>query len=97
MKKAGILTFHKSINYGSVLQAYALLQTIIKIGNPVEIIDYQQKNYKYLYGILRKPCSLDNIKYNLINCCFLKALLTRKKNFENFRKKYLHLLSLIHI
>lgn len=91
MKKAGILTFHKSINYGSVLQAYALLQTIIKIGNPVEIIDYQQKNYKYLYGILRKPCSLDNIKYNLINCCFLKALLTRKKNFENFRKKYLHL------
>lgn len=79
MKKAGILTFHKSINYGSVLQAYALLQTIIKIGNPVEIIDYQQKNYKYLYGILRKPCSLDNIKYNFINCCFLKALLTRKK------------------
>lgn len=91
MKKTGILTFHKSINYGSVLQAYALLRAIRKTGNSVEVIDYQQKNYDYIYGIFRKPISLDNIKFNVVNAYFSKVLRLRKKNFEEFRKKYLNL------
>ena len=28
IKKVGILTFHKAINYGAVLQAYALSSTL---------------------------------------------------------------------
>ena len=41
VKKIGILTFHKSINYGSVLQAFALSDLLSKRGYAVEIIDYE--------------------------------------------------------
>ena len=37
----GILTFHRAVNYGAVLQAYALQQTLNEIGIPNEVIDYR--------------------------------------------------------
>lgn len=40
MKKVGILTYHRSINYGAMLQAYALRHTIQKLGYNTEVIDY---------------------------------------------------------
>ena len=39
--KIGILTFHRAINYGAVLQCYALFKTLIEMGHDVEIIDYR--------------------------------------------------------
>lgn len=47
--KIGILTYHQAINYGAVLQAYALANEI-KSKFPlceVEIIDYEHKNRKF--------------------------------------------------
>lgn len=38
--KIGILTFHRSRNYGAILQAYGLTKTIKRLGNEIEIIDY---------------------------------------------------------
>lgn len=38
--KIGILTFHRAHNYGAVLQAYALQETLKEMGHDVEIIDY---------------------------------------------------------
>ena len=46
MKKIGIITFHKAINYGSVLQAYSLQHLLESEGYLVEIIDYEPKKYK---------------------------------------------------
>lgn len=50
MKKVGIITFHASHNYGSMLQAYALQQTVLKLGYECEIINLrtkiQRKNYR---------------------------------------------------
>ena len=40
MKKVGILTFHRAINYGAVLQAYALQSKVMDLGFDAEIIDY---------------------------------------------------------
>lgn len=40
MKKTGIMTFHRALNYGAVLQAYALQQTITKLGADCELVDY---------------------------------------------------------
>ena len=49
-KKIGILTYHRSINYGAFLQAYSLYNAIKKrYGDKwiVEIIDYEsEKAYK---------------------------------------------------
>ena len=39
--KIGILTFHSALNYGAILQTYALQQSIKKSGADVEIINYQ--------------------------------------------------------
>ena len=39
--KIGILTFHRAINYGAVLQCYALYTTLQSMGHDVEIIDYR--------------------------------------------------------
>ena len=36
-KKIGILTFHSIPNYGSILQAYALQKTILKLGSDSSI------------------------------------------------------------
>lgn len=57
--KVGIITFHASHNYGSMLQAYALQQTILRMGHECEIInfrtDIQRSGYKpfYLRGGIR--------------------------------------------
>lgn len=45
MDNIGIITFHCSYNYGSVLQAYALQKYLTKCGYTVKIIDYRSKNY----------------------------------------------------
>ncbi len=56
--RIGIITFHRSHNYGAVLQAYALLTTLKSIGHDDEIIDYWPK-YRAgqydLFGIPNKP------------------------------------------
>lgn len=40
MSKVGILTFHNSNNHGAMLQAFALQETLSKLGNSVQIINY---------------------------------------------------------
>ena len=42
--KFGILTFHKSRNYGAVLQAYALCSVLNDLGVETDIIDYSCSN-----------------------------------------------------
>lgn len=39
--KIGIITFHASHNYGSMLQAYALQQTVLGMGLDCEIINFR--------------------------------------------------------
>lgn len=54
MFKIGILTYHYSVNYGAVLQAYGLYQFLSDRNYDVEFIDYRPQtarnsNLKYLY------------------------------------------------
>lgn len=44
LKKVGVVTMHKVINYGSFLQAYATQFIIEKLGYECEIIDYEFPN-----------------------------------------------------
>lgn len=47
--KIGILTYHFAINYGAVLQCYALQQTLHEMGyDDVEIINYNTYNWRLL-------------------------------------------------
>ena len=87
MEKIGILTFHKSINYGSVLQAWALC-TALKEYN-VSVIDYEPDIYIYNYGLFSRTKGL---KYNvnrLLNCMAIKRQI---QGFAEFRSEYLPLM-----
>jgi len=63
--KIGIITFHRVINYGGVLQAYALQQAMQSLTNndEIEIVDYINPHFEQQYApfsvsMLRHPKSL---------------------------------------
>ena len=56
--KVGILTFSEENNYGAMLQAYALQETVAGLGHAVEIIRYPRdpellQHYRHLYWRMR--------------------------------------------
>lgn len=57
--RVGILTFHAVLNYGAMLQAYALSETITDLGHSCEIIDYRTKFFDEQY----KPIHMKNIRH----------------------------------
>lgn len=69
MKKIGILTFNRVINYGAVLQAYAS-KTVFNNYTKTEIINYKNENIERAYSLYSK---------NIIKR-FFKHLQFSKKN-----------------
>lgn len=56
-KRAGILTFHRALNYGAVLQSYALTKILESQGFEACVVDYRQPSIERQHGIraLLKP------------------------------------------
>lgn len=83
----GIITFHRSINYGAVLQAYALRRFIEKNNINVNVIDYVNRKDEEKYRLIQFNSFKDCIK------SLLKFYFNRKKKqkFIDFRKEYLSL------
>lgn len=82
--KVGVLTFSEADNYGAMLQAFALIQTIKSIGCDCSLIRYRNKNiwksYNYV-GLSERHSFLNYLKKNFELCLFKK----RKQAFEEFR------------
>ena len=91
VKKIGILTFHKSINYGSVLQAFALSDLLRKRGYDAEIIDYEPASYTAQYRIFEENTTIHNVAANIRRLSVFDILWKQKRGFEKFREKYLPL------
>ena len=86
MKKIGIITYHRSINYGALLQAYALYTKIRSLGFECQIIDYLSGPVEDDYRCRpRQRCfSWKNYFAHNLYC----ILHVKKKNkFIHFRKK----------
>ena len=94
--KIGILTFHRALNYGAVLQCYALFTVLKEMGHDVEVIDYRAQSIEKE----RKAINLKALK----NKSWPKRLETfvlvpfrfvfrRKaaKTFDTFLSKYIRL------
>lgn len=86
--KIGILTFQQAINYGAVLQLYALQKTIRKLGIDSEVINYISPKLENDYKIIRYNDGLKNL---LASIFCAKAFYERKRRFKIFEKKYLNL------
>ena len=93
MKKVGIITFHQAINYGAVLQAYALKEVCNQLGYEAHIINYAESDMekvpKPIYDFIHSSNKKAAI-YTLIRS--LMSYPGDKKKWElfyKFRKKYL--------
>ena len=51
--KIGILTLHRAVNYGAVLQAYALTKKCIDLDAEAELIDYRCKFTEDYYNVFK--------------------------------------------
>lgn len=92
-KTVGILTFHRALNYGAVLQAYALKWVCNEMGFDAHIIDYDYDAGAELAGPIAGFCAAKNKKAALPN--LVRGLLgqsyvhKRAQAFAAFRRKYL--------
>lgn len=93
--KIGILTYHRSHNYGAVLQAVALRYELTKLGNDVYFIDYWPKYHQRMYAYF----SFYNLMHRRIRgaffylCEFVKYHKQKKKkiaNFESFMDQFIN-------
>lgn len=75
----GILTFHFALNYGAMLQAYALLSTIRNDGHSCQIIDYMPAH-------MSGTCNINPISTNLQWKNKLKSLLKLPLRYLSYRK-----------
>lgn len=70
----GIITFHRAINYGAVLQTYALQRALKHIGVASEVIDYRTSSIEAMYN----PWSLRTVK----SLQFYPGILKKKRFFK---------------
>lgn len=91
-KSVGILTFHASHNYGSMLQAYALQRTIENLGFDTEIINFRTERQKSFYKPMWRQGSLyERFKRFVLSLPNIKSVLHKQELFENFLNENLHL------
>ena len=88
MKKVGLLTYSESDNYGAVLQAYALFDTLKGIYK-----DYELRIIRYTppFMVGRYPIFQYNFRTKrniLFNLIYLYVNLVKKYRFKKFRQKY---------
>lgn len=89
--KIGIMTFHASLNCGSMLQAYALQHILeTEYNADVEIINYSnagQRNYYSLWDWYPRP---KVIKANFKVFPYHNVMKRVRADYEHFSKKYLN-------
>ena len=87
--KVGIMTFHRALNYGAVLQGYALQQAVQRLDCDCEIVDYRsdaiENAYKY-FGISSGKNPVMSFAKGIIK---FPVTYKRKKSFKDFSKRLL--------
>lgn len=93
MLSVGIITFHASHNYGSMLQAYALQKTVEELGFSCEIINFRLEAQKKIYTpvILEPGGNLKTRLKKVLAVSYLEKLRIKYDKFENFLNEELRL------
>lgn len=81
--RAGVLTFHRAINYGAALQAYALVRKMNELGAQTELVDYRNPHIENSFHSfsLAKVNSPKKAASFLLN---YKKMRKKKKAFAEF-------------
>lgn len=94
--KVGIVTYHRTLNFGAALQAVALRSILVGFGHEVYFVDYWPSYHKAKYSVF--PIQELKGKYLRDKILFVLYELTnrliprirRKRNFDRFYKKYVY-------
>lgn len=81
--KLGIITFHRAVNYGAVLQTYALTKYLNDSGFAAEVIDYRDNRVDNEYKLFPKRSSIKRIIKDII---YFPIKKNKNKKFEEFRQ-----------
>lgn len=95
--RIGILTFHRALNYGAVLQCYGLYSVLESLGHQIEVIDYRPESierYRKFYSKLTMSqygnfiLKLKEIVASLIISCGRRRV---ARKFDVFLKKHFNM------
>lgn len=89
--RVGILTYHAALNYGAVLQCYALRKAIEDLGNDSVVINYVDDNQEKNASMYRHGSGLRRLLVNLAFLPFHFARKTKMEHFDTFRRNNLNL------
>lgn len=87
--KIGILTFHKAINFGAVLQAFGLQEALKQLGHNACIVDYAPTWDNSTHGSF-----IFEVKKTIKRSIFYPVNKSRSFKFKRFQEKYLNIESL---
>lgn len=90
-KSIATITFHRSDNFGSVLQCYALGEKLCQLGYNQFVIDYRKKEVADAYQIIKKPTTRYLFLTDIYHLLHYPSLKKRQQRFEDFRKQHLRL------
>jgi len=88
--KVGILTYHRTYNYGGCLQALATRLIIESLGHKVYYVDYWPKYHRDAYRLLsfssifKAPTLASGIRSLVDAIRYYPYRVKRKNNFEAF-------------
>lgn len=92
--RIGLLTFHRALNYGAVLQCYALQQELSRRGHEVSVIDYRQPVVEDAYRPIIMSWLLKKmlLPWRLVPYLRRAAEIRRgHRIFDHFRRSYFNL------
>lgn len=89
-KEIGILTFHRAVNYGAVLQGYALYRTLCDLGAAPVMIDYRNPKLEWRRKKIRYEKN-NKVKSLLHSMISMPSVEKKKRQFGAFNQKYLTL------
>lgn len=93
--KIGIVTYHRTNNYGACLQAVATRLVLEQMGHEVYYVDYWPKYHEAKYSLfsfykLRNDSWRSNLKYIKNSLQYFSQQKRRIQNFESFLKEYIY-------
>lgn len=87
MKRIGTITFHRSLNYGSVMQTFALqkmIKQIFKNQCITEVIDFYPPNIHEIRSVFVSVHSIRNLIHNVFAFIYAPVFIKRRKEFDRF-------------
>lgn len=83
--KIATITFHRALNYGAILQCFALQKAIQNLGYDSEVLNYDCKMISKDYKLVRRDSKAALIKSLLLFPLYYR----KKKNYDRFIKQHI--------